>query len=78
MKTTKGAIELSRNPKFHSWTKHIDVAYHYVREKVHENIISVKYCSSENMLADIFTKGLSKDTFQEFRNMLGVIKFKEQ
>ena len=39
-----GAIELSKNPKFHDRTKHIDVAHHFVREKVAQNSISVKYC----------------------------------
>ena len=31
----QGAIELSKNPKFHSRTKHIDIAFHFVREKVY-------------------------------------------
>ncbi|XP_046847977.1 secreted RxLR effector protein 161-like [Xenia sp. Carnegie-2017] len=42
-KDNQRAIELSRNPKFHSRTKHIDVAYHYMREKVHEKITSVNF-----------------------------------
>ena len=30
----KGAIEMSKNPKFHNRTKHIDISYHFVREQV--------------------------------------------
>jgi hypothetical protein len=73
----QGAIELSRNPKFHARTKHIDVLYHYVREKVNQNIVSVVYCASKDMLADVMTKGLSKVQFQKFRDMLGVFEIKE-
>jgi hypothetical protein len=72
-----GAIELSRNSKFHARTKHIDVSYHYVREKVNQNIVSVVYCASKDMLADVMTKGLSKVQFQKFRDMLGVFEIKE-
>ena len=67
-----GAIELSKNPKFHNRTKHIDVAHHFVREQVALNNVSVKYCSTQNMLADGMTKGLTKDTFQKLRSLLGV------
>ena len=49
----QGAIELSRNPKFHNRTKHIDIAYHFIREKVKDKVIYVKYCETEQMLADI-------------------------
>ncbi len=67
-----GAIELSKNPKFHDRTKHIDVAHHFVREQVAMNNISVKYCSTQNMLADGMTTGLTKDTFQRLRDRLCV------
>ena len=73
----QGAIQLSKNPKFHSRTKHIDVSYHYNRQQVNQNTVSVKYCTSEDMLADIMTKGLSKVQFQKFRDMLGVSEIKE-
>jgi hypothetical protein len=38
----QGAIQLSRNPKFHNRTKHIDITHHFVREQVNRNVISVK------------------------------------
>ena len=43
----KGAIELSRSPKFHNHTKHIDISYHFVQEQVEHNTISIKYCPSD-------------------------------
>ena len=46
----QGAIELSKNPRFHNRTKHIDVAYHFIREKVNDKSINVKYCRTDQML----------------------------
>ncbi len=40
----QGAIQLSRNPKFHNRTKHIDISFHLIREQVSRNVVSVKYC----------------------------------
>ena len=36
----QGAMKLSRNPKFHNRTKHIDVSFHFIREQVNCNIVS--------------------------------------
>ena len=68
----QGAIELSRNPKHHYRTKHIDISYHFIRKNVASNEIVVEYCPSAEMLADIMTKGLSKATFEKLRKALGV------
>ena len=51
------ALALASNPVFHSRTKHIKVNYHFVREKVVNRDISVKFISSLDQIADIFTKG---------------------
>ena len=72
----QGASELSKNPKFHNRTKHMDVSYN-VREQVNLNTISVKYCPTEDMIADVMTKGLSKTVFEKFRNKLGVLEIKD-
>ena len=58
----QGAIELSKNPRFHNRTKHIDVAYHFIRQKVNDRF-NVKYCSTGQMLADVMTKSLPRQTF---------------
>lgn len=53
------AQKLARNPIFHRRTKHIDIKHHFVREALRDNLISLKYLCTENMIADIFTKALS-------------------
>jgi hypothetical protein len=68
-----GAIDLSKNPKHHDRTKHIDIAYHFTREKVLSKELSVEYCHTGDMLADTMTKGLPRVQFQKFRDMLGVV-----
>ena len=70
----QGAIGLSENPKLNSRTKHIDIKFHYVRQAVDEKVVKVKYCPTNDMVADIFTKSLSKVKFEQLRTLLGVHK----
>ena len=67
-----GAIELSKNPKFHNRMKHIDINHHFIRERVLSKEILVNYCPTDNMTADIMTKGLSRNKFEKFRDLLSV------
>lgn len=52
------AQKLAKNPIFHGRTKHIDIKHHFVREALKDNLISLKYLCTENMITDIFTKAL--------------------
>ena len=56
----QGAIALSRNPGFHAHSKHIDIRYHFIRDHVDEETgtINLHYCPTEDMTADVLTKGL--------------------
>ena len=59
----QGAIVLARNAQFHARTKHIDIQYHFVREHVEKQHISLTYCATGEMTADIFTKSLPQPAF---------------
>lgn len=65
-------ICLSKNHSVHSRTKHIDIKYHYVRDMVQAGRIQLEYCASENMIADILTKGVTIKQFQKFRKLTGI------
>lgn len=50
------ALALASNPVFHAHTKYIEVDYHYVREKVLDRDISIKFISMQDQVADVFLK----------------------
>ncbi|KAK9833506.1 hypothetical protein WJX84_007674 [Apatococcus fuscideae] len=52
----QSAIKLLKNPVSSNRAKHIDVMYHFAREKVASQEISYKFVGSEEMLADMLTK----------------------
>ena len=68
----QGTISLSKNPRDHSRTKHIDIKYHYVREAVKKSEIDVQYCETKRMIADTLTKGLPKPAFEKLRGLMNV------
>jgi hypothetical protein len=67
------SIRLAENPVFHARTKHIEVHYHYIREKVLEGKIEMVPTKTDDQIADIFTKGLNKVKFEKFREDLGMV-----
>ncbi len=67
----QSAICMSKNPQFHGRCKHIDIKYHFVRDLVEKKTITVRYCPTSSMLADIFTKGIPKEQFKKLRELIG-------
>ena len=57
---------------FHAQTKHIEVHYHFIRERVIAGDIDLVYVSTEDQVADIFTKALALEKLRRFQTMLGV------
>jgi hypothetical protein len=66
------AINVSKNPVFHSNTKNIPIKYKFLREHVTNIVVSLHYIPSKDQIVDIFTKLLAKDQFEYLRQKLGV------
>ncbi|KAG5871728.1 hypothetical protein JTB14_004746 [Gonioctena quinquepunctata] len=70
----QSAIRLVTNTEYHTRTKHIDVKYHYIRERAEDNTLIVYYVASEDQLADILTKALPKEKFVKNRTSLFIFQ----
>ena len=67
------AVSMGKNSVHHKRTKHIDVRHHFLRDNVEKGNIVLTYCQTEEQIADIFTKALSKDQFESNRLKLGMM-----
>ncbi|BAF28972.2 Os12g0108800 [Oryza sativa Japonica Group] len=74
----KSAIALSKNPVHHDRSKHIQTRFHFIRECVDDGKIIIEYASSVEQLADLLTKPLGRQRFQELSELVGVINTKGQ
>lgn len=74
----QSTICMSRNPVYPNRTKHIDTRCHFIRELVANGEIILVYCNTNEQLADIMTKALSKERFFYFRTFLGVCNFESR
>jgi hypothetical protein len=66
----QGCIALARNPVFHKRTKHIDIRYHFIRERILDGTIDLKYIPTSDQYADIMTKCLPKDRTLSIRTSI--------
>ncbi|KAJ4757139.1 hypothetical protein LUZ62_067514 [Rhynchospora pubera] len=68
-----GATFLAANPMFHARTKHIEIDYHFVRERVTSKQLCVKFICSKDQLGDVMTKPLSTARFSFLKDKLNVL-----
>ena len=67
---SQSAKTLAENPIFHPKTKHIEVKYHFIREKVLEGKFILKHVSTTDMIADVLTKALPKPSHKKHTDMM--------
>lgn len=70
----QSAICMTKNPQFHGRSKHIAIKYHFIRDETKQGTIDVRYCRSNDMIADMLTKGLCAEQFMKLREMTGVME----
>ena len=60
------ALHMTINPVFHARSKHIELDYHFVRERVALGLLITQHISTSNQVADLFTKPMSKAALNRF------------
>ena len=59
----KSAIQLCKDPVQHQCSKHIKINMHFIRKLIHDDVPEVQYCSTDDQVADIFTRALTEPKF---------------
>lgn len=65
-------ISFAQNVGFHARSKHIDIRHHFIRENITSNKVTVNYCTTEDNVADILTKGLNRYKHKHLVHLLGM------
>lgn len=68
----QSTIHLAHNPINHQRTKHIDICYHYTREKINSKEIEIKHIAGVNQPADMLTKAATRESFEGNGRKLGL------
>lgn len=68
----QAAIAFVKDPKYHGRTKHIDIKNNFIRDIVARKDVVLQYISTHLMVADPFTKPLTRDVFRSHVESLGL------
>jgi hypothetical protein len=68
------SILFANNPVYHAKTKHIEVHYHFIKEKILAKEIDLIHVSIVNQIVDIFIKVLGTNKLRKFRKMFSVLE----
>ena len=74
----QSCIKLSENPVFHDKSKHIEIKYQYIRDMVEKGAVELLYIATEEQIADVLTKPLSRLKLEYFRDKLGLVPRKRE
>ena len=69
---SSSTIQLSKNPKYHERTKHVDVRMHFIREEIRNGMINVIKIPTEVNPANMLTKPLPTVKFRKSLDLIGV------
>ena len=58
---------------FHDRPKHIEIRYHYIHDMVQRGALKLQYISTDEQVADVLTKPLSRVKFEYLCDKLGIV-----
>jgi hypothetical protein len=70
----QSCVKLSKNPMFHEKSKHIEIKYYLIRDKVQRGEVVLQYISTDEHTTYILMKPLSKINFAYLRDKLGIME----
>eukprot|EP00253_Pinus_taeda_P027551 PITA_27551 len=68
----QSVIQLCKDPVQHQRSKHIELHMYFIKNLIHDHVLEVKHCSTDDQIADIFTKALTEAKFTKLQFMVGV------
>jgi hypothetical protein len=71
---SQSCIKMIENPMFHDKTKHIEIRYHYICDMLQKGVVKLQYVGTDERVADVLTKPLSRVKFDYFGDKLGVVR----
>ena len=76
---SKSALCLANNPMYHKRSKHIDIKYHWIREKVGEDgVVLLIHVRTQDMAADVLTKALAAEPFNRHTDtIIGSVLYRD-
>jgi len=68
----QSAIAITKNPAYHTRTKHIKVQHHFLWEKYMSRELNLEYIPIGNQVTDVLTKGLTCEKHEHFISGMGI------
>ena len=62
----QSCIKMTENHVFHDKSKHIEIKYHFIQDMAQKGAVKLKYVPTEEQVADVLTKLLSRVKFEYF------------
>lgn len=72
----ESAIKLAKLDAFRPRTKHIDIRFHHLREKIESGVIDIKYISTDDNTADMLTKPVTRQKHEACARQMGLLSCK--
>ena len=66
----QAAIAIAKTPFCTSAMRHMKIKHHYIKKEVKDGKFIIKFCRTEDMIADMLTKALPRPIFEDLRDML--------